>query len=355
MKRNLARVFILLLCFSFSAGIAFTQSKGKIGYLPQSSFASTYSVACYYGTTDTIKELGYEPIVRNADFNASKQIEMMEDFIAEGEVKGIILHAIDIVLSIKAVEKANAAGIPVVAVISAPQGGKLLCSVQMSNQEQARLAAEVIVKELTKKYGSPKGKVYELHGGYQDDVAKGRSEGYNEYMKKYPNIKTITKLASNWSLQLAEQVTRDAFTANPDFDAIFAASDWFNDSLIAGLGGKAKLKKIGQPGHIIWATIDGLPQSFPLIRDGYMDHNSNVEPFYIHQLAVKYLAEFLEKGTLPKVGTVITEKDATWSPAKIVAGPNGPEIILTPFSINAKTVDNPNLWGGKKWEKRAGD
>lgn len=327
------------------------QAATKIAYLAQSAFANDFTLVEYYGVVDSIKAAGYEPVIYNPDFDGAKQISMMEDAIAAGGLAGIIVHPIDSTLIVNAIKKANEAGIPVVNIVAGSTGGEVLVTVKNDTLAEGSNAAEVIVKELKAKYGEVKGKVLEVHGGLQDDVAKGRSQGYHDYMKDYPDVVTITTNANGWSLPLAEQGTRDELTANPDVDAIYSHADYFNDSIEAGLKAANKLFARPDPNHVIWTSVDGAPHALDRIRNGIMDQTSANPNYAYGEWAVKFLVAFLKDGTKPEVGKVYEEAGTAWSPAKIVQGPSGPEMIMTPFNVTLETVDSDVLWGNKTWTK----
>jgi ABC-type sugar transport system substrate-binding protein len=351
MSKKLACIFALVLCLVLVSTLGFTAGSKRIAYVAQSAFASNYSLAIYYGMVDSIKKAGYEPVIYNPDFDGAKQVSMIEDIIAEGDFAGIVVHPIDPILIVNSIKKANAAKIPMVGIVSQAEGGDLICTVKNDVLAEGKNAAEVVAKELKKRYGEVKGLVLEVHGGLQDDVAKGRSKGYHDYMKQYPKVKTITREATGWSIPLAEQVTRDVLTANPNVDAIYSHADYFNDAIEAGILPTKRLLPRTDPKHIIWTSIDGNPTAYERIRKGIMDQTSSAPCYSYGGWAVKFLVDFIQKGIRPKVGETLTQKNVDWSPAKIVAGNSGPVMLMTPFNVTAENVDTPYLWGNREWKK----
>jgi ribose transport system substrate-binding protein len=336
---------------AFAAGGGEAAKSKRIAFVAQAAFASNYSLAIYYGMVDNIKKAGYEPVIYNPDFDGAKQINMIEDIIAEGNIAGIIVHPIDPVLIVNAIKKANAAKIPVVGIVSQAEGGDLVCTVKSDVLAEGQNAAEVVAAELKKRYGDVKGQVLEVHGGLQDDVAKGRSKGYHDFMAKYPNVKTITREATGWSIPLAEQATRDVLTANPNIDAIYSHADYFNDAIEAGILSVNRLLPRSNPKHIIWTSIDGNPTAYDRIRKGIMDQTSSAPCYSYGEWAVKFLVDFIQKGVKPKIGESLTAKEVDWSPAKIVSSSSGPVMLMTPFNVTPDKVDTPYLWGNREWKK----
>ena len=328
------------------------ETSKKIAYLAQSAFANDFTLVEYYGVVDSIEAAGYEAVIYNPDFDGAAQVDMLDDAIAEGDLAGIVIHPIDATLVIPGIKKANEAGIPVVSIVSRVLGGDVLMTIENDTLAEGSNAAVVIVRELEARYGEVKGKVLEVHGGLQDTVAKGRSQGYNDFMVDYPNVETITTSADGWSLPLAESGTRDMLTANPDIDAIYSHADYFNDSIEAGLVAADKLVARPDPAHVIWTSVDGAPHAFDRIRAGIMDQTSANPNYFYGEWAVKFLIEYIEDGTPPlEVGTVIEEEGTAWSPARVEAGESGPVMIMTPFNVTPETVDADFLWGNQTWEK----
>jgi ABC-type sugar transport system substrate-binding protein len=323
----------------------------KIAYIAQSAFANDFTLVEYYGVVDSIKAAGYEPVVYNPDFDGATQINMMEDALAVGDLAGIIVHPIDSSLIANAIQKANEAGIPVVNVVAGSTGGDVLITVRNNVLAEGSNACEVIVRDLEARYGEVRGKVLEVHGGLQDDVAKGRSQGYHECMADYPDVETITTEATGWSLTLAESGTRDALTANPDIDAIYSHADYFNDSIEAGLVAANKLQARPSPDHVIWTSVDGAPHALERIRTGIMDQTSANPNYAYGEWAVRFLLDYIQNGVRPEVGQVFEEEGTSWSPAEIVEGAAGPEMVMTPFNVTVETVDSEVLWGNQTWER----
>ena len=323
----------------------------KIAYLAQSAFANDFTLVEYYGVVTSITAAGYEPVVYNPDFDGAEQINMMEDAIAQGDLAGIIIHPIDSTLIVNAIEKANEAGIPVVNIVAGSTGGDVLITVRNDTAAEGSNACEVVVAGLQEKYGEVRGKVLEVHGGLQDDVAKGRSAGFMDCIADYPDVEVITTEATGWSLTLAESGTRDMLTANPDVDALYSHADYFNDAIEAGLVAADMLHPRPDENHIIWTSIDGAPHALDRIRAGIMDQTSANPNYAYGEWAVQFLVDFIENGILPEAGAVFEEEGAAWSPARIIEGENNLEMVMTPFNVTIDTVDSEVLWGNQTWEK----
>ena len=324
------------------------ESKGAIGYVPQSSFAGETSLAYYKGIQDAVEELGYEFVVVDPNFDAAKQVEIIENFLAQKDIVGIIVQPIDPKLVTSGIEKANAAGVPIVCSVAGADGGDVLYSCTMDLFHVGQLAAEAMVDGLIEKYGEPRGKVISIGGPLTCMVSNGRGEGMNAVLAKYPDIDVIHRNA-DWNIPKAEQALRDLLTAHPDADGLLSYTDYYDDGLVGAFKSLDKYKKRDEEGHIIWTSVDGMPDGLQRIRAGYMDATADSACETYGQFVVKYLDDYLNGRPLPEVGEIIEEKDATWSPANVVQGPSGPVVELKSYLVNPDTVDNPNLWGNNTY------
>jgi len=332
------------------------EKKPVIASVPQSSFAGETSLAYYKGIQDTVEKLGYELLVRDPNFDGAKQVEIMEDIIAQKDsanIQGILLQAIDSTLIVSAVEKANAAGIPVCGVIAVPDGGEVFISVASDLHHVGEVAAQAMVDELVLKYGEPRGLVISIGGPLTCMVSNGRGEGMVDTMAKYPDIEVIHR-ACDWQIPKAEQAVRDLLTAYPDADGILSYTDYYSDGIESALSSLGKLHKTGDPNHIIWTSVDGMPSGLERIRREVKDATANSPCEIYGVLAMQYLHEYLTTGKKPVIGEVVEKEGEPWSPGKIVQGPSGPVLMLPSYRIDEVTVDEPFLWGNKRYAVREG-
>ncbi|MDD3427774.1 MAG: sugar ABC transporter substrate-binding protein [Caldisericia bacterium] len=328
-----------------------TKVKGVIGYVPQSSFAGETSLAYYKGTQDAAEALGYEFVVVDPNFDGAKQVEIIENFLSQPDIVGLVVHPIDSKLIIAGVEKANQAGIPVVSNVSTVDGGKVVFTVTMDLNQVGQFAAEAMVKELEKKYGEPKGVVISIGGPLSDMVSNGRGDGMNSVLSKYPNIKVIHR-AADWNIPKAEAALRDLLTANPDADGLLSYTDFYDDGLAGALTSLGKYIKRDEPGHIIWTSVDGMPDGLKRIKEGYMDATADSACETYGQFSVKYLVDFINGKSVPELGDIIEEENATWSPAEVIESASGPVMQLQSFLIDYNNVNdtNINLWGNHSYK-----
>lgn len=154
-------------------------------------------------------------IVTDANNNVAKQIADMEDLIAK-KVDLIVITAPPTAL-IPAVEKAVAAGIPVVSYDSVVASEKVTVKNIADQSEIGEELAKFIVKEL-----KGKGKVAMLTGIAGTTPGQMRYEAAKAVFDKTPGIKVVGQVWTNSAYDIAKRAAENFIAANPDLDAIYA-------------------------------------------------------------------------------------------------------------------------------------
>ena len=118
-------VLLLALCLILGlAGGALAEEEITVGYTVQ-SMENAYFVSIVDGMKAAAKDRGINLIVSDAAADASKHINHIEDFIAQG-VDAIIISPVDQEAPVDAVKQAQEAGIPVISLfICAPFGDRI--------------------------------------------------------------------------------------------------------------------------------------------------------------------------------------------------------------------------------------
>ncbi len=286
---------------------------------------------------------GWKIVTNNADFDASKQANQIDDFLATG-VNAIVTVPVDSQAICASVKKATDAGVPFFTIDRAPIGCEIAMTVQSDNYLAGKQSAEALVKLLTEKNGEAKGTVLELQGDLGQNVAQLRGGGFNDVMKEYPNIKIISK-PTEWKADKFSQSTLDVVAAEP-VDGIYMHSDCVGTTVVlAALDQLGKKVKSGEDGHIFLAGVDACPDALAAIRDGYSDQASSQPMPDFGVVLSDYMKTVLNGGEIAE-GTVEKE-GAPWSPATIVKSDTGYMLNLATTSVDKSNVDNPALWGNQ--------
>lgn len=250
------------------------------------------------------KELNVNIVSLEANNEVARQISIVEDMIVQNKA-GLLLVPIETEAVVPAVEKLNAANIPVVTVdrrISPEFGVKVLAHVGADNVIGGENAAKFIVDRLTKLKGEPKGTVIELYGFVGSGPAIDRSEGFQKIMKQYPNI-TVKTQTANFFRDDGMRVMEDFITSTPEIDAVFGANDEMVMGAIEAMqaSGKFDFSKV------ITVGFDAIDDALQSIRDGIL--TGTIEQFPGKQAAQGFqvLYDFVANGKKPANELVLIE------------------------------------------------
>ncbi|WP_342043214.1 ABC transporter substrate-binding protein [Bacillus sp. OTU2372] len=230
-----------------------TEKKLKIG-LTVPNLSNPFFVAMSKGAKEVASKYNAEVTTVSADQDLAKQTAQIEDFITK-KVDLILLSPFDSAGIAGAVSEAKAAGIPVVALDGFAEGG--IDSVVMSDNVQAgKLAAEYLVKQL-----NGKGNIVIIDGPPVSAVTD-RIKGFNEVIKKYPDIKVVAKQNGEGNREKALTVMEGTLTANKKIDAVFTINDE------EAVGVQIAQEQASRQNEFFVVSVDGAPSAVDALKKG---------------------------------------------------------------------------------------
>jgi ribose transport system substrate-binding protein len=154
-----------------------------------------------------------------------EQLNQINQAIAAG-YSGILLGPVDASAIAPGIAAANAAGIPVLALDTAPTEGGVISVVRTDNVAASRLAGQFIANEL-----DGEGKVLNFQGLLSDVVAQERDQGLHEALDPFSEITVISE-AGEWETGrgfvqtsgFLPQAGEGTPAPLPLIDAVFAAN-----------------------------------------------------------------------------------------------------------------------------------
>ena len=163
--------------------------------------------------------LGMDLIVNDAQRSADRQVEQVESFVAQ-KVDAIILNPCEVEASSPAVEKALAAGIPVVNVNSETRVAPT-AFVGSRDEESGRIAMEYIAQRL-----GGKGNVVMMHGFMGQAAQIKRDQGAREVLARNPGLKLVAEQTAEWDRAKAMSLMENWIQSYGDaINAVFAQND----------------------------------------------------------------------------------------------------------------------------------
>jgi len=202
-------------------------------------------------------ELGVELTVYDGGQDPAKQVSQVETAVTQG-IGCIVIEPASVDGLVPAIENATKAGIPVVVVnqaISKPEAASSFVGV--SNVEggilEMKTAAEAI---------GGKGNVAFLLGPMGSDAQIGRTEGYYEVLKDYPDIKVVFEQTANWKTDEALTLVENWLQTGTQIDAIVANNDGMALGALKAVEDAQLLDKIKIYG------LDATPDALAAVKDG---------------------------------------------------------------------------------------
>jgi ribose transport system substrate-binding protein len=337
MKRLLSALLGALAIAAIAfASPAFAQSKGKIYYMVP-TLLDEFQTESVKALEKFLKDVGYEAVTLNADNKTDIQQSQMNDVI-NLKPAAIILAAVDFNALVPSMEKARAAGIPVMIfdrqITSSPSDFTSVAG----TVEIGYVAAGEIQRLLKEKKGDVKGKILQVLGDPADPYTLDIQKGFEEKMKDFPGVQIISLPAMQWEASNAGTIVSDQLVANPDIDLIFVHAAHLAVAAVASLEAKGK-----KPGDIMLVSSNGAPVGLDLIRKGW--ENVEVEqPLYAQAAAIAMFADKvvnkqpIKAGSYKVLGLDSTLTSESW----------GPNIKIPGAAITKDNVDEPRFWGNMK-------
>lgn len=195
--------------------------------------------------------------------DAIEQARIMDDLIARG-VDGIAISCNDPTACVAPIDRAVAAGIPVMTWDSDSPDSQRFSFLSIDNYAAGRTAADLLARAI-----GGQGKVAIITGVQGALNLQQRVDGFNEQLAKaYPGIEVVRTFASNEDINLGVQGVEETMQAHPDLRGWFFAGLW---PLFADRGSMPLWELASSQGKVKTVAFDTLPLELDLLRDGYIE------------------------------------------------------------------------------------
>lgn len=208
------------------------------------------------------KVIQYVPIKPDS---IPEQLSQVEDAIVK-KPSALLFTPVDYKALVPAIEKVNAAGIPVTGLTDRLAGGQM---VSFIGAEDYRLGLET-GQSLLKAMGG-KGNVVALEGVKGSISNTDRMKGFTDALKQYPNIKLVATQPANYQRLQALQVMENIMQTHPQIDGVFAANDAMATGVVEAMAAANRKALI--------AGINGSQEAIDLIKAGKMHATGSSDPF----------------------------------------------------------------------------
>jgi ribose transport system substrate-binding protein len=315
---------------------AFAQSKGKIYYMVP-TLLDEFQTESVKAIEKFLKDVGYEAVTLNADNKTDLQQSQMNDVI-NLKPAAIVLAAVDFNALVPSMEKARAAGIPVMIFDRQITASPSDFTSVAGTVEIGYVAAAEIQRLLKEKKGDVKGKILQVLGDPADPYTLDIQKGFEEKMKEFSGVQIISLPAMQWAADNAGTIVADQLVANPDIDLIFVHAAHLAVAAVASLEAKGK-----KPGDVMLVSSNGAPVGLDLIRKGW--ENVEVEqPLYAQAAAIAMFADKVVNKQEIKAGTY----NVLGLDSALTIESWGPNLKIPGAAITKDNVDEPRFWGNMK-------
>lgn len=264
-KRRLVNLMLVVVAMSLAVGSGTFTASAKSQYVIGHSMAGlgcTWWVIMNERVINLAKQYPEVHLVStDAQSNSAKQIADVQDLLVRG-IDLLLLFPNESAPLQVALQSAKKAGVPVIVWDKPMEGSDYLAFVTGDHYMIGRKNAEYLVQALTKKYGKPMGRIVEIEGEQGTLTTSLRRDGFDDVIKKYPDIRFVARQPGDFVRDKGYFVTKNILQAHPDVDAIY----YHNDEM--ALGGIKAIEEAGKSGKIMVLGVDGQREMIKAIMDG---------------------------------------------------------------------------------------
>ena len=300
MKKVLCILTVLAMFLSLSVPMAVAEEKtvSKIAFCFQ-DLETEFWVAGYKAITTTLREQGIEVLEYNANEDANKQLEQVNDAIAQG-VNGIIIIPQDGESAVTIIKYANKAGIPL-AVFNRPPSVQSVKAIVVvaDNFSISYDAATYMFQQAKARFDATGEKVVAMHmiGDLGDPNAVARADGFRKVAEENADIVSkIVEVPTKWDANTALANLKSATQANPEFNMLFCGSDFMYPQIQSVLEPLGKWVKHTEPNHVIMGAVDGDSTAGRLMDEGYVDATAVQDLYFEAEACMNALIASVKAG-----------------------------------------------------------
>ena len=218
--------------------------------------------------------------------NVAEQTKLVDDAIAK-KPDLIVFDPVENQKMVPAIDKINAANIPVIEITDRAEGGKFVSSVLPDDYKLGLETARRLLKAL-----DGKGNVVILEGIPTTTTSIERVKGFNDALKEVPAVKLLASKPGNYQRKPAQDQMEAWIRQLPQIDGVMAA----NDSMAAAA--VETLEKRNRKAVVV--GINGSKEAIDLIKADKMLATGEFNGFIIGCLATEIAARNLRKQPAPK-------------------------------------------------------
>ena len=302
--------------------------------------------AFFIGATDTCEKYGYELKVVDAQANTDQILNAIDNFITQEIDAFIMAGAEDLVSLVPGIERLNEEGIPVFALDTCPEGGKVEMFITNDIKESTVKAANQMIEGIKEKNGGevPEGVIIEITGALVDMYTTDCHDGLMSVLEQYPQL-TVEQGEGNWNNDDSYARCSDLLARHGDK----VVGIYVHTPDIMGSGVVSAVENAGlNPADYFISGICIGKEGVGLLQEGKLYAVVEQPALDAAILAVEYIHDMFEGKALPEIGDTVEEEGALWSPAQVIENTYCDEgrtlLIQAPLIPQECDPADPQLW-----------
>lgn len=253
--------------------------------------SSSYTSAQKGGVDKANAELGVDAELQGPPTGkAEDQVSLIQTLIAQKQVDGIVVAAVNVDSLKPVIQQAFDAGIPFVSAFTDQPNSKQLAFVGADNTAFGKEEGEKLAAELDGKKGKVVGISVDTAAGW----SKERMDGLQQGLASNADLEFVGPINTGMEPAQMYNAIQNAMTANPDAIAIASVD-------CCSVVGAAKwADKEGQSGKVVVIGTDALQESLNFIKKGTIAFTLSQDPVGQVFTAISMIKDYLENGTPPE-------------------------------------------------------
>ncbi len=253
--------------------------------------SSSYTAAQKAGVEKAVADLGVDAELQGPPTGkAEDQVSLIQTLIAQKQVDGIVVAAVNVDSLKPVIQQAFDAGIPFVSAFTDQPNSKQLAFVGADNTAFGKEEGSKLAETLQGK----KGKVVAISVDTAAGWSKERMDGLKEGLGDNPDLEFVGPVNTGMEPAQMYNAIQNAMTANPDALAIASVD-------CCSIVGAAKwAEKEGKSGKVVVIGTDALQATLDYIKKGTIAFALSQDPVGQVFTAIEMIKDYLENGTPPE-------------------------------------------------------
>jgi len=177
--------------------------------------------------------------------NVVEQTKLVEDAI-RNKPDAIVFDPVDNEKLVPAIQKINAAAIPVTEVTDRSVGGNFVSRVLPDDYQLGLAVARRLFKEM-----GGKGTVVILEGIAGNTTNTERLKGFNDAIKEAAGVKLLASKSGNYQRKPAQNAMEGWISTFPQIDGVLAANDSMAAAVVVGINGSKEAVELIKAGRML--------------------------------------------------------------------------------------------------------